>query len=88
MSGNGEDGIMVRLGASATILGNFVGTNGIGTTIVQNGDEGIAIETSGTSATIGNGSVAGRNIIGGNVDANIDVLVSSSAVIDNNLIGT
>ena len=87
MSGNGEDGIMVRLGASATILGNFVGTNGIGTTIVQNGDEGIAIETSGTSATIGNGSVAGRNIIGGNVDANIDVLVSSSAVIDNNLIG-
>ena len=87
MSGNGEDGIMVRLGASATILGNFVGTNGIGTTIVQNGDEGIAIETSGTSATIGDGSVAGQNIIGGNLDANIDVLDSSSAVIDNNLIG-
>jgi len=75
------------LGASATILGNFVGTNGIGTIIVQNGDEGIAIETSGTSATIGDGSVAGQNIIGGNLDANIDVLDSSSAVIDNNLIG-
>jgi len=91
ISGNTGNGISVVSG-SATIQGNFIGTDAAGTSAVPNTVDGIAI--SGGSATIGGTAAGARNVISGNNGANfpsgigIYITGGSGSQIQGNFIGT
>ena len=79
---------------TATIVGNFIGTNATGTVAVPNGGNGVTIEdfvnNPGASGhTIGRPALADRNLISGNAGDGINIAFNSgSNNIENNLIGT
>lgn len=87
ISGNTLDGVnIVGAQSSATVIGNFIGTNAAGTAAVGNRSDGIEIQSAGNQ--IG-GSNAG-NVIAGNIGAGVNI--NGNAALDNqiqgNLIGT
>jgi hypothetical protein len=105
ISGNGGFGI--RISARGTVVtgavgnaiqGNLIGTNGAGTSVVPNGDIGVALF--GPHQTTVGGTVAGaRNVISGNstgifvsIDGSLAGIpvdrVSADTVITGNFIGT
>lgn len=87
ISGNLNDGLFLRDGGSVTVLGNYIGTNGIGTAGVPNADDGVQVQNVGTVATIGNGTMGGANIIAGNGNNGIAAVNLPSAIINGNRIG-
>jgi len=65
ISGNGEGGIrLASPSTTATILGNFIGTNAAGNGALSSGGLGISVETAGT--TIGGIGNSDANTISGN----------------------
>lgn len=68
ISGNGGVGGVICSGTGDIVQGNLVGTDITGTLPLGNG--GRAVFVQGTSALIGGTTVAARNIISGNVNAN------------------
>lgn len=72
ISGNGLGGISLDDPiTSGLILGNYLGTNAAGTASIGNAGSGIYVE--GHDVEIGNGTAAGRNLIGGNTYAGIQI---------------
>lgn len=88
ISGNGDDGLQVFLGASGTLVqGNFIGTNAAGTAALDNFDDGVAVETSNN--TIGGTAAGARNVISGNGDSGVLLQTPGSGnVVRGNYIGT
>lgn len=90
ISSNGSssniEGLWLDNGTSATILGNFIGTDSTGTLDRGNRDEGIVVQD-GSIAAIGDGTLAGRNVIAGNGGANVYFVNSASGDVNGNLIG-
>lgn len=90
IGGNGADGIFTGFDSSAiTILGNLIQPITIaGATAAANAGHGIWIERANT-VNIGDGTAAGRNVIGGNRGRGIRGSVANSNVtINGNYIGT
>ncbi|MEZ6078124.1 MAG: LamG-like jellyroll fold domain-containing protein [Pirellulaceae bacterium] len=88
ISGNSGNGVAINSSANNTqILGNYVGLNATGTAAIANGNHGLDIYNS-SGTIIGNGSVAGRNVISGNTAQGIFLYNSANSVIQGNYIGT
>lgn len=87
ISGNVGNG--VTLSGSDTdisIIGNYIGVAVDGATVLANGGSGIEVPGA-TSVTIGDGTVAGRNVIAGQSGSQIYVHTGGSIDLNNNLIG-
>ena len=92
IGGNASDGIFVGPDASgATIQGNRIGTNAAGTGAVPNslgsGNPAVDVEFS-DHITIGGLNPGEGNLISGNDEIGIGVIVSSAILIQGNLVGT
>lgn len=92
ISGNDQNGILIRGGAPVdsdanVIQANFLGTNAIGTAALPNGANGILLEGGATNTLIGGGSASARNVISGNGGQGVFVQSSTNAI-EGNLIGT
>jgi len=85
ISGNTNDGIRINYG-SATITGNYIGTNAAGTSALANGASGIYL--AGGSATIGGTAAGAGNVISGNGTYGIFGYSSSNITVQGNAIGT
>lgn len=83
ISGNGLNGIVDR-GAGASIVGNYIGTNAIGSAAVGNGQAGIEVLG---AATIGGAGPLG-NVIAGNGSSGIFLKTGNVVQIAGNRIGT
>ncbi len=88
VSGNDNHGIRIDSSASNTdVLGNLIGLNALGTSAVGNSMAGVSVAAMGVN--IGDGSIAGRNVIGGNGRDGISIDNGSDAVVvRGNYIGT
>ncbi len=69
-----------------TFTGNRVGIGADDVTVMGNGEHGLHLSAA-IGVTVGDGTVAGRNIIVGNTDVGIRGVNLDNAVIDNNYIG-
>jgi uncharacterized repeat protein (TIGR01451 family) len=90
ISGNSGDGVYL-LGATSTgnsVRGNYIGTNLAGTAALANGTNGVQVETSGASNTIGGTAAGSKNVISGNANHGVWLFNSSSQVVQGNFIGT
>jgi Domain of unknown function (DUF4347)/Periplasmic copper-binding protein (NosD) len=68
----GQSGIIIQSGAdNITIAGNWIGTDGSGSTALGNGTDGIQIL--GSNATVGGTTAADRNVISGNSTYGIEL---------------
>jgi hypothetical protein len=86
--GNGADGVWILRSFLVDVIGNYVGLSANGTTALGNAGTGIRIEDS-DNLTLGDGTVAGRNVIGGNGSRAIFASRTTSGVtINGNYIGT
>jgi hypothetical protein len=90
ISGNGQEGIDLQSGASATVIkGNYIGTNLAGTTAVGNFSRGVFISlTSGDNNTIGGSAPGERNVISGNASDGVQIVAGSGHSVTGNYIGT
>ena len=84
ISGNTASGLVLA-GDNATVTAHYIGTAGSAATAIPNAT-GIQIDTTASLNTIGGGTPADMNVIGGNSQNGI-LLSGSGNVIDNNLIG-
>lgn len=84
ISGNAGRGLYLTGGSTATVTGNYVGTNVAGTAALPNALAGVRIEGA-TNATIGT-----TNVISGNAGAGIELVgaATTAASIKGNFIGT
>lgn len=93
IAGNGRDGVRVASpnGSGNVLLGNFIGINIQGNFQLPNARNGVTLEQSNT-VTVGGSANGSRNIISGNGQHGIDILVCSVTcnghVIEGNRIGT
>jgi parallel beta-helix repeat protein len=89
IGGNGSDAIIALAGSSnVTILGNLIQPITITGGTFANGGAGIALYTV-SNVVIGDGSVGGRNVIGGNPRRAVEVGQSASGLtINGNYVGT
>lgn len=87
ISNNVDDGIALWSGSTATISGNFVGTNAIGTVGMGNGGDGLNIDDTGLTR-VEDGTIAGQNVIAANANDGLRLNGDAIVIIDNNLIGT
>ncbi|AUX69730.1 hypothetical protein CHX26_09660 [Porphyrobacter sp. HT-58-2] len=89
IGGNGAVGVLLESGSTnVAVLGNTIGTITIAGTTSNNGSHGIRL-ISASNITIGNGTAAGRNVIGGNNGRGIMHNGTTSGVtINGNYIGT
>jgi len=77
-------------GASNTqVRACYIGTNAAGSAASANGTDGIAIYSGAKGTTIGDGTVAGRNVIAGNNSSNIIITGAGTdnTVVQGNYIG-
>ncbi len=89
ISGNGVDGVYVSgINASATILGNYIGTDVTGTVAIPNDDDGVHFDGSGSVIVGGTESGAGNLISGNGVNGIVASGVNGGATIQGNFIGT
>ncbi|WP_117880023.1 T9SS type A sorting domain-containing protein [Aureibaculum luteum] len=85
ISGNASDGITILSGKNNQIIGNYIGTNALGTLAIPN-YTGIYLEDSNNS--IGGQAAGNRNIISGNsIGIEISESTSSGSSIIGNYIG-
>jgi gliding motility-associated-like protein len=87
ISGNTSAGIQISNANSNDVLGNKIGTNTAGTAAVANGTSGVSI-TGSTGNEIGDGTVAGANLISGNTQAGVSISTGSANTVSGNNIGT
>lgn len=91
ISGNTDYGIYIAdPGTNGNqILGNFIGTNKLGTAIIGQGHDGVLITSGASQNAIGNGSAAGRNIISSNTYDGVHIEGSGTATntVQGNYIG-
>jgi len=80
ISGNGLDGIRIarsnNLAGGANhinIYGNFIGTNGVGTSLIPNASSGISVFEGGNTNAIGGIASGEANIIAGNGDFGVRI---------------
>jgi hypothetical protein len=87
ISGN-ANGIYAAAVTGLTIQGNSIGTDAAGTTSFGNGQWGVNLSnfTFTGSAQIGGSALTARNVIGGNVQGGVRVLLTT-ATIEGNFIG-
>ncbi|MEA2569847.1 MAG: hypothetical protein QOI24_1848 [Acidobacteriota bacterium] len=83
ISGNTANGIWLS-GSSATILGNYIGTNAAGTSVITSQPVGIRDDSGGSD--IGNATMG--NVISGHGTNGILLATGTGTVIRNNRIGT
>ncbi|MGI4936692.1 MAG: hypothetical protein ACRYF5_08105, partial [Janthinobacterium lividum] len=81
------NGIYIYNGSNNVIEGNYLGTDASGTVAVGNGDNGVSLNGA-VNTTIGNGSVAGRNLISGNLRNGIYTMNIDGLTIMGNYVGT
>lgn len=82
-----EAGIRIDTGGGNSLLNNFIGTDVAGAAALPNINRGVLIV--GTSGNlIGDGTVAGRNLISGNLGRGIEVTAGGSVRVRGNRIGT
>lgn len=94
VSGNTQNGVTIdgtTSGASNnTVVGNFVGTDYLGTTPVPN-NVGVAIFKASNN-TIGGTTAAARNVLSGNANGNLTIVGTNAAatgnIVQGNFIGT
>ncbi|MEQ8821054.1 MAG: right-handed parallel beta-helix repeat-containing protein [Sumerlaeia bacterium] len=86
ISGNAGDGVALA-GSGAQIHGNWFGLASDGTTMLANGSDGIDLVSFVTSATIGTGAPADRNVFGANGGHGIEN-DADNVVVQGNYIGT
>jgi hypothetical protein len=88
INGTGGNGIEI-VGSANIIEGNYIGTDASGTSAAANLANGIEINQTATSNTIGGTTAAARNVISGNVGHGVFLNdVGSANVIQGNYIGT
>ncbi len=85
ISGNFGVGISITTGGSATISGNYIGTDAAGTAMLSNSQEGVRIVDS-SGSTIGGTTTGARNIISGNNSHGIVIIQSGNRDVANNLL--
>jgi hypothetical protein len=89
ISGNNLNGITVGDVSGVRIQGNYIGTDALGTSAVQNDANGVSLEGSAGAIVIGAIGAAGRNVISGNAGDGIRVdSTASGIVIQGNYLGT
>ncbi len=85
------DGTGVSITGSGTtgnvVVGNFIGTNSLGTAAVANTASGVVIDLSATSNTIGGTASGAANVISGNSLAGVSI-AAGNILVAGNLIGT
>src|SRR5450432_3926029 len=86
ISGNLGQGILADAGVGE-ILGNRIGTNATGTKAIANQLAGIDLDNV-ANVIVGDGTVAGSNVISANAGDGITAVASSNCTINNNFIGT
>jgi len=91
ISGNAQTGLVIttsngNVTDGVSVLGNYIGTHVGGQFPIANGLHGIDFNGA-TNVNIGNGTVAGRNIISGNAMDGINALNGSNLSILGNYIG-
>jgi parallel beta-helix repeat protein len=75
ISGNKQDGIFLTGNAARNlVLGNLIGLSAAGTNAVQNGFNGISL-SGAVSNTIGGSATSARNVISGNADNGVGILI-------------
>ena len=79
-------GIMIGAFASASIQGNYIGTDYTGTVAAPNGGTGINVH--GANTSIGGTAAANRNLISGNASDGIEMAGEDGILIVGNFIGT
>ena len=84
ISGNNSYGIFAA--GQATIVGNFIGTNASGTAALPNLNDGIFVDF-GDGVVIGGTEPGAGNLISGNGQYGVQILVSNDATILGNVIG-
>ncbi|HNB11133.1 MAG TPA: right-handed parallel beta-helix repeat-containing protein, partial [bacterium] len=88
ISGNNYAVFITGAGANYNrIIGNFIGTDPLGTTAIPNPSGGINIASGAKYNEVGNGTVGGRNVISGNGSYEIVLSNSDSNKISGNYIG-
>lgn len=86
ISGNDGDGIRLDGATFTSVVGNYVGVDAAtGAVAVANGGSGISIDA--TDTLIGDGTVAGRNVVGGNDADGILIRDGSATRIVGNFVG-
>jgi hypothetical protein len=65
IAGN-ANGVVIGGGSGNQVVGNYIGTNLAGTTVIANIFDGVRIETGGTGNTVGGSNTNQRNVIAGN----------------------
>ena len=92
ISGNEDIGVVIvsTYGTGNVVLGNYIGTDVTGTNTLGNGGDGVVIFQGATANSIGDGTVAGRNIISGNVRFGVSIATSDANgnIVQGNYIGT
>jgi parallel beta-helix repeat protein len=84
ISGNNANGVNLA-GSPATVLGNYVGVGGNGSTAVFNALAGIRVSSSGN--TIGMTAAGAGNVVSGNTGVGVDVVAGGSDNIAGNRVG-
>ncbi|MBX7152392.1 choice-of-anchor D domain-containing protein [bacterium] len=91
ISNNSWEGVAISSSGSSSdgnlILGNFIGTDTLGTSAMPNNGNAVSI-TGGDGGTahynfVGDGTVSGRNIISGNAGRGIEINTDSNTVFGN-----
>jgi titin len=86
ISGNSEDGLLIDLGASGTVVqGNLIGTTANGLAALPNGSNGLTVNGAGT--TVGGAAPGAGNVIAGNTLDGL-ALTGRDALVQGNSIGT
>ncbi|MCA9130193.1 MAG: DUF4347 domain-containing protein, partial [Planctomycetales bacterium] len=75
ISGNLNDAVAISgVGTDNNrALGNWIGVDATGNTALANGDDGIQIGSSASYNVVGDGTLAGRNVIAGNADDGVQL---------------
>jgi CSLREA domain-containing protein len=90
ISGNGDDGVDINGAATtATVIGNYIGTDAAGSGDLGNTDNGVEIENSSDNNTIGGATAGHRNVVSGNGNSGIKIehFASSGNTVAGNLVG-
>jgi hypothetical protein len=88
ISGNSQFGLSISGGIGNQIEGNFIGTDHTGSMAVGNGIDGVQIQGSFGTTTIGGASASARNIISGNGADGVFISFVAGTLVEGNYIGT
>lgn len=84
--GQSSRGIYVETANTVTILGNYIGTNALGTVAKPNLSDGVVVINS-SNVTIGGTSLAAANVISGNTHSGLYLNNNTTVSVQNNILG-